>query len=206
MTQSVHKSTGPTRRVMKPRHYSRGRQPLGVIGILLTFLSAMALAEELPTPDRDLPHIASASEVINLPLDDAWAKLRDLTAADRYVPGLSRVEITTDATEGLGASRRVYQGDDDGFDETVVEWTDGAGFLIRLHDGENGPNFPLANAFFRYHIEPANSGSATRATLSLSYAIRGGWFGRAMHPLIGGAIRSRIRTITANMKAYYESD
>ena len=38
---------------------------------------------------------------------DVWAKLSDLSVAHYYVPGLTGTEITTELTQGVGASRKV---------------------------------------------------------------------------------------------------
>ena len=86
----------------------------------------------------------SHSVVIEMPRAAAWSRLRDLTLAHNYVPGLVKTEVTTALREGVGASRRVYQTQARWIDETVTEWADGQGFLIRLHRGDQGAPPPFA--------------------------------------------------------------
>lgn len=148
---------------------------------------------------------ASARVVVNVPRETAWNKLQDLTLAHNYVPGLIRTEITTDKRVGVGASRRVYQNETRGMDETVIEWQDGHGFLIRLHRGDKGAPPPFSEAFFRYRIDDAGNGQ-TSLTTTLSYVPALGAFGRLLDRwLLNKAIRGTVRDVALSMKAYYES-
>ena len=74
--------------------------------------------------------------VIDLPRSEAWEKLRDISLAHNYVPGIAKTEIITEQTEGVGASRYVYRNPRSWIQETVEEWDEGSGFLIRLHKGD----------------------------------------------------------------------
>ena len=110
---------------------------------------------------------AKGQVVIDLPLPQAWDKLRDLTLADKYVPGLVKVELTTEQREGVGASRKVYQSDTRYIEETVEEWNEGEGILIRLHKGDKAAP-PFKQAWFRYHFE-AQGADKTLFVASMIY-------------------------------------
>lgn len=147
----------------------------------------------------------SARVVINVPREAAWQKLQDLTLAHNYVPGIIKTEITTAKTTGVGASRRVYQSETKGLDETVTEWQDGHGFLIRLHRGDKGAPPPFSEAFFRYRIDDAGNGQ-TSLTTSLHYVPALGGFGRLLDKwLLNKAMRGTIRDVALSMKAFYET-
>ena len=60
----------------------------------------------------------SHSVTFDMPRAQAWERLRDLTLAHRYVPGLTKTELHAGPREGVGASRRVYQGERRWLDET----------------------------------------------------------------------------------------
>jgi hypothetical protein len=78
-----------------------------------------------------------------MPRTRAREILRDLSVAHRCVPGLVRTQIRTVQTAGVGASRRVYRKGDRSLDETVIEWEDGHGFLLRLDFAHTaGPSLP----------------------------------------------------------------
>jgi len=141
---------------------------------------------------------------VGIPREKAWELLQDLSIAHYYVPGLVKTELTTEARQGVGASRKVYQSETKGIDETVVEWNEGYGFLIRLHRGTAGPPFPFTEAHFRYKIE--DDGDATLLTDSLTYTMRWGAFGRFLDRcLLRRIIDSTIRDVTLSQKCYYES-
>lgn len=147
----------------------------------------------------------SARVIVNLPREKAWEKLRDLSLAHHYVPGIVKTEVTTDKSEGVGASRRVYQSETKGIDETVTEWLNGHGFLIRLHRGEEGPPPPFKEAHFRYHIDDAGN-DQTALTTSLIYTMRWGVLGQILQKyFLGKVFRSVIRDVAVSMKAYYET-
>jgi len=150
------------------------------------------------------PTIVSATSQIRIPCERAWELLRDLSLAHHYVPGLVKSEITTECREGVGASRKVFQSEAKGIDETVAEWIDGHGFLIRLHCGDCGAPFPFEQAHFRYAI--AAHGPDTLLTASLIYAMRWGAVGRALDRLLlRRFIERRIRDVALSMRIYYET-
>lgn len=141
---------------------------------------------------------------VAVPRTRAWELLQDLGLAHLYVPGIVKTEITTAAKKGVGASRRVYQSEKSGIDETVVEWNEGYGFLIRLHRGAGGPPFPFAEAHFRYAI--ADDGDATRLTTSLRYTMLGGAIGRFFDRwLLRPIIDRTIRDVALSQKCFYEN-
>jgi hypothetical protein len=148
---------------------------------------------------------AECSVVIDLPCERAWEKLCDLGLAHCYVPGIVRTEITTGRRTGVGASRRVYQSESRCLDETVVEWREGSGFVIRLHKGDRGPPPPFRSAAFRYWIEPEGH-DRTRLTTTLSYAVRWGLLGRCLDALVlAKAIRANVRDVASGLKDFYET-
>ncbi|MGH8355325.1 MAG: SRPBCC family protein, partial [Pseudomonas sp.] len=129
-----------------------------------------------------MPSTASHSLLIDLPREQVWSKLRDLTLAAHYVPDLTGCQLHPGPERGLGASRRVLQKNGQWLDETVSEWHEGEGFLIRLHRGAKGAPAPFREAWFRYAIAPA--GERTRFTASLIYQPAGGVLGRLLDHLL----------------------
>ena len=78
----------------------------------------------------------SSQIALEMPREQAWEKLRDLSLAHNYVPGIVRTAIVSEQAEGVGASRYVYRNAKSYIQETVEEWSEGDGFLIRLHRGD----------------------------------------------------------------------
>jgi len=141
---------------------------------------------------------------VNLPRAQVWEKLRDLTLAPFYVPGLTGVEILTEKREGVGASRRVFQAKGQPMDETVESWDDGYGFLIRLHVGDKPPA-PFKQAWFDYRIADGPNGT-TLFTPSLRYAMPWGPVGALLNALVvKNFAAGNVRKVAENFKGYYET-
>ena len=141
---------------------------------------------------------------VNLPRAQVWEKLRDLTLAPFYVPGLTGVEILTEKREGVGASRRVFQAKGQPMDETVESWDDGYGFLIRLHVGDKPPA-PFKQAWFDYRIADGPNGT-TLFRPSLSYAMPWGPVGALLNALVvKNFAAGNVRKVAENFKGYYET-
>lgn len=144
-----------------------------------------------------------AQTVIDMPLSDAWAKLRDISQAHNYVPGIVKTEVVSNQTEGVGASRYVYRNQKSYIQETVEEWEDGKGFLIRLHRGEK-PAPLFKNAWFRYALEDNGNGQ-TRLTTSLTYEMPWGGLGAWLGAKMSNFVQATIADVAHSMKLYYET-
>lgn len=122
-----------------------------------------------------------AAAPIPLPIETCWEKLRDLTRAKDYVPGLTDCVVTTPVKEGLGASRIVTHEQFGAMDETVVAWDEGKGLTVRLHKGD-APARPFSEAYFRYEFRPAASGCEIHT--ALTYRLPFGLLGRLLDALV----------------------
>lgn len=145
----------------------------------------------------------SFQTVMNIPRADAWERLRDLSLAHHFVPGIVNTEITTSQKEGVGASRKVYQSASRYLEETVTQWQEGSGFTIRLHKGEK--DAPFKNAFFRYELKDAGHGK-TRLLVTMGYTPPLGAVGGLLDKaLLKHIIGKAIRDVALSMKLFYES-
>jgi len=146
----------------------------------------------------------TARAPIPLPLDVCWDKLRDLTRAANYVPGLTACVVTTDVREGVGASRRVTSRQFGDMDETVTVWNEGQGFTIRLHKGDR-PATPFKEATFRYALEPADTGCEIVTTMT--YELGFGPLGALLDALILRRIsKSNVRNVALSLAEHYITD
>jgi hypothetical protein len=168
-----------------------------------------------PKPRKTMSQQAKAEIVIDLPRAQAWEKLRDLSMAHHYVPGLVKTEIVSEQAEGIGASRYVYRNEKSYIQETVTEWQEGEGFLIRLHKGDK-PAAPFKEAWFRYHLADHSSGDGsgdssgdsseqTLFTASLGYQMPWGAVGNWLGGRMLGFVQSTVADVATAMKLYYET-
>lgn len=147
-----------------------------------------------------MPAHASHSVNLDLSAEAAWLRLSDLSLAPHYVPGLTGCQFHPGPRQGQGASRRVLRKYGQWLDETVSDWREGSGFVLRLHQGKKGAPFPFREASFSYALEPTDIGS--RMTLRMDYRLRGG---RLVEGLLAGAFAKVVRQVGENLKAYYET-
>jgi hypothetical protein len=148
--------------------------------------------------------IAEYEVEVDLDPARAWEKLRDFSAADNYVQGLTAVEITTESGEGVGASRRVYQGKRLALDETVTEWDEGQGFTIRLHRGEKGPVPPMSEAWFDYRLRQRDGKVYLHNSMryEVGLGVLGRWLDRVA---VNKVVSAAVRDTTIGQKIYYET-
>jgi hypothetical protein len=134
----------------------------------------------------------------------AWTILSDLSVAHLYVPGLTRTEVLAANRLGLGAHRRGYQGGDDYLEETVIEWREGSGFTITLHEGGE-VMAPFERAEFSYSIEPAPAGE-TAVELAMIAQMPWGRFGETLGRwFIMPVVEDNLVEVAAGLKHFYET-
>jgi ribosome-associated toxin RatA of RatAB toxin-antitoxin module len=148
-------------------------------------------------------HIVVYNATAKIPAEQAWEKLKDLSQAHNYVPGITKCEITTAKKEGVGASRRV-SGPQQALDETVIEWNEGRGFVIRLHKGDKFAK-PFGEAKFTYRIDKIDA-KTCKLTCTMTYEMGMGFVGGILHSLfLGNLISKNIRDVTLSLAAFYET-
>lgn len=132
---------------------------------------------------------------------ECWEKLSDLSLADRYVPGVKGLHFVSQNRTGLGTSR-VVESSAGALHETVIEWNEGSGFVLRLHRGE-GPPRPMREATFRYAIEP--DGVTTRVVLTMTYAFGLGPLGPLIERLARPAMQRNVDRIADRLVRFWET-
>ena len=135
------------------------------------------------------------------PRAQVWEKLRDLSLAHNYVPGVTAIHIDTAQREGVGASRTVTMENGSEMQETVEEWTDGRGFLIRLHKGDKVAMPIFSRFYFRYQID--DDGEGTIFLPAMVYETRFGPIGALLGKVIHKAFLSAVHDIGLAMREYY---
>tara|TARA_R110001599_G_scaffold351822_1_gene584734 strand:+ start:66402 stop:66803 length:402 start_codon:yes stop_codon:yes gene_type:complete len=104
----------------------------------------------------------------------------------------------------VGAHRRVYQGEDDYLEETIIEWRDGQGFVIKLHNGEEVMT-PFTRAQFSYSLQAAPAGG-TAVELSMIAQMPWGKFGETLGDwFVTPVIEDTLVQVAAGLKSFYET-
>lgn len=166
-------------------------------------IAAAALALIPTWALADVQQVA-VSVVADLPVEQAWSLLSDFSIPHNYVPGITRTEIVSAQSKGVGAHRRVYSDEDSYLEETIVEWREGEGFVIKLHEGEQ-PMKPFQMAEFSYAIGSAGS-SETRIELAMRIEMPWGGLGETLgNWVILPIMEGELVQVAAGMKYFYET-
>jgi hypothetical protein len=130
--------------------------------------------------------------------------MSDFTLAHNYVPELTRTEIVSTRRRGVGAHRRVYQEDGDYLEETIIEWNEGSGFVISLHEGQQ-PLAPFKRAEFSYGMV-AVTPKSTGVDLSLTVEMPWGAVGEALADwFVEPLLEDKLVQVAAGLKYFYET-
>ena len=143
-----------------------------------------------------------------LPLDldraAAWERMRDLSVANNYVPGLSTITFVGPRREGVGAHRRVRMYGIMTMDETVTEWREGAGLTLQVRLGRKRPLPPLREQHFDYALEERDGRLWLVNTMRYETGLGppGALFERLV---LRRVMAQQLRHITMAQKIYYET-
>ena len=134
----------------------------------------------------------------------AWEKLQDITLPHNYVPGIVKTEIITTEKTGVGACRLVYSSEQKALSETVIQWNEGSGFVLRVHQAEKGAPAPFKELNFEYSLEEIDGESYLHN--SMIYIPAWGRLGLVLNNLIlKKIITGSLRDVTLAQKLFYES-
>lgn len=172
--------------------------------LLAGILAVLVVLAWLPVPEARQESRASVSLVINQPRQVVWEVISDLAHADDYVPNLDSVTLQPGQSGGEGASRRVVGSDGRELDETVIEWREGEGMVLRLHRGDDAP-FPFARARFEYQLQ-AMSPAVTAVHLNLVYQPRYGWLGQLLDRwVLAATVERQVMGVASGLKRVAEA-
>ena len=138
---------------------------------------------------------------INLPREQCWEKLKDLSLAANYIPDVTRIAFITDQKQGVGTQRTALSSKWPTWShETVISWVDGYSFSLRLHRGKKRTFFWFDELQFHYLLEDIES--ATRFKPIISYIPRF----KQTTDISTKMLTQKLWVICHAMKKYYETN
>lgn len=118
---------------------------------------------------------------INSPKQKVWEIVSDLGSIYKFNPGVSKSYYTTDKTEGIGAARICELQPAGKIIETVTNWIEGSGFLLRIDPLEKAP--PVKNFSGFFELEKLNN-HETQVSVTINYEMKLGVIGHLLNNLI----------------------
>lgn len=143
---------------------------------------------------------------LDMPPEETWEIMKDLSISDKYLPGNRRVEILSKNTSGIGAHRRIHKmkSADNYVDETVINWTEGEGFTLKLHK-DDAVMAPFGRAEFTFNIDQTTLGRSL-VGLTTIYEMSPGMLQADASTLsIAKHSENKLVAIAAGTKHYYET-
>ena len=175
-----------------------------IVYCLCALLVLIFAPSVVPCKPCERPLTTTASITVDISKTDAWQILQDFSLPHNYVPNLEKTEIVSESSSGLGAHRRVYNDDGSFIEETIVQWNEGTGFVIKLHKGTQVMS-PFSFAQFRYELESLDENSC-RIHVSMDTKMTMGYLGLALQKwAIKPVVTDNLIAVVAGMKSYYET-
>ena len=103
---------------------------------------------------------------IDAPREKVWKVVADLGSVSVWNPVIAKSHYTSEAKEGLEASRRCDFPDGGYVEERATEWKTGEGFTLDIYEG----TVPFASARGSFSI--ADGGNGSFVTLTLEYDLK----------------------------------
>lgn len=118
---------------------------------------------------------------IDVSKDKVWEILADFGGIINYNPGISDSYSTSDANQGIGATRHCELLPMGSIEERIIEWDEGSGYLVDIYQF-NGMTPPIKRALAHLSVEA--DGDGTIAKMWLEYEMKMGFIGNAMKLLM----------------------
>ena len=113
-----------------------------------------------------------SSEIrINAPKERVWDIIADLTTVQYYDPGVISTRYTSEAREGVGASRHCDLPDEGYVEERVTNWKPGESYTINIYEGSEIVA-PFATQDARFTL--IEDGQETTARMEIEYELKPG--------------------------------
>jgi hypothetical protein len=136
---------------------------------------------------------------INAKAEHVWEVLANIGDIARWNPGVQKSWMTSEASEGLGASRRCELDGRNYLLEDVVEWNPPQSLTMRITE----TNMPFKRADIHFTLEVP--GRSTVVTVSPDYELKFGFLGLILDSLfVRKTYAKGMRALLAGLKQQVE--
>ena len=114
---------------------------------------------------------------IDAPPDKVWSVLADLGGIYKWNHGVAKSHMTSELTQGEGATRHCDLDDKNYLEERAFNWREGESFKIDVFES----SMPLESNIVSFRVTPAGDG--TRVSVTADYKLKYGIIGTLMDVL-----------------------
>ena len=126
----------------------------------------------------------TVTRMIDAPRSDVWAVLADYPNIASWNSGVAASHSTSEATEGVGATRHCDLKPAGGLEETIREWQPEDRLVISI---DKATKIPIKNGLATFTL--ADDRDGTRFTLDYDYQAKGG----PLSGLIGRVMKGQLQ-------------
>lgn len=139
---------------------------------------------------------------IEKPIEKLWQVISDLKSVEKFHPGVKKSYLTNTLEKGLGAARICELYPSGKIIETVTEWKEGDGYLLKIEPIEKAP--PVKNFKGRFDLTKIDN-EKTQVSVSISYDVKLGAIGILLNKLvIQSKIEASIDGLLSGLKLHTE--
>jgi len=136
---------------------------------------------------------------INAPKDKVWSILADIGSVQNYSPGVVKSLSTSDAKNGIGASRHCDLLPMGSVEERVIEWDEGNSYKIEIYEGKKVPFLGTGK------FEVSEIDAKTKVKMTFDYNIKGGIIASIMGMMMKGKMDKTIEGVLIGLKHHAET-
>ena len=134
--------------------------------------------------------------------EHVWGILADFGNVYKFSPGVTHSHSTSEAENGLGATRHCALAPAGSIEERIVGWEEGSRMDIEIYEGKGAP--PFKKAVASIWLEP--QGNGTVAFAKIDYEMKYGPVGAAMNALmVKNFLHKGFQGLLSGLKHYAET-
>ena len=143
-------------------------------------------------------------KIVNATQEEVWSTLSNYGDIYKFNPGVKKSYITSDKNQGIGATRICELLPVGKVSETIKEWDENHGFLLKVAPLEKLP--PIEKFTTHFKIEKL-SVNTSRVSVTVNYSMKLGVTGKILNKiLIQPKLEGSIEDLLSGLKAHIEKD
>ena len=143
-------------------------------------------------------------KIVSATQEEVWSVLSNYGDIYKFSPGVKKSYITSDKNQGIGATRICELLPIGKVSETIKEWDENHGFLLKVDPIEKLP--PVEKFTTHFGIEKL-SVNTSRVSVTVNYSMKLGVTGKILNKiLIQPKLEKSIEDLLRGLKVYLEND
>lgn len=145
-------------------------------------MTLRTVAHSMAKPHREI----TVGRTLNAPREAVWAVLADFPNISRWNSGVTKSHATSDAANGVGATRHCDLAPLGALEETIVEWSPTEKMVVRI---DSAAKLPIKTGLATFELGDEVEAGTTPTEIHYAYDPKYGVVGKAMAPTVDRQLR-----------------